>query len=310
MKLAVLSDIHANWPALEATAADIDAWRPDLVLVNGDVVNSGPSNVACWEYVRRRAVADGWLVLRGNHEDYVAEWLGYTGPRHGPDYDLIRLSEWTFRQMGGQAAVGDVRAMAALPERWDWAVPDGSRLVAMHASPLGNRAGIYPFTSDDEARRKIVPGAAVFLTAHTHVPHQRTLDGTQVVNTGSVGLPGDGDGRASYGRVTWDRRHGWRTEIARVAYDRAAAERAFFDSGFLAEAGPEAEMALVEFRAARDARTRWRALYGERVRRGELTLAETIRRFLQETEFRPFALNLGSPCSPCLPSASSASFCR
>lgn len=301
MKLAVLSDIHANWPALAATAADIDAWRPDVVLVNGDVVNSGPSNVACWEYVQQRAAADGWLVLRGNHEEYVAEWLDYAGPRHGPAYDLIRLSEWTYRQLNDPAAVA---TMAALPERWEWAVPDGtgavpdgtgaapdgSRLVAMHASPLGNRAGIYPFTTDDEARRKIVPGAAVFLTAHTHIPHLRRLDGTQIVNTGSVGLPGDGDGRASYGRVTWDRRRGWRTAIARVAYDRAAAERAFFDSGFLAEAGPEAEMALVEFRAARDARTRWRAVYGERVRNGELTLAETIRRFLDETEFRPFAL--------------------
>lgn len=292
MKLAILSDIHGNWPALAATLADVDGWRPDRVLVNGDVVNSGPSNVACWEAIARRTAADGWIVLRGNHEEYVAEWRDYAGPRHGPAYDLIRLSEWTYRQFSDPAAVA---AMAALPERWQWTAPDGSRLVAMHASPLGNRAGIYPFTTDEEARRKIVPGAAVFLTAHTHVPHQRLLDGTQVVNTGSIGLPGDGDGRASYGRVTWQARRGWRAEIVRVAYDRAAAERDFFTSGFLAEAGPEAEMALVEFRAARDARTRWRAIYGERVRNGQLTLAETIRRFLQETEFQPFALTSIAP---------------
>ncbi len=292
MKLAVLSDIHGNWPALAATLADVDGWRPDCVLVNGDVVNSGPSNVVCWEAIARRAAADGWIVLRGNHEEYVAEWRDYAGPRHGPAYDLIRLSEWTYRQFSDPAAVA---AMAALPERWQWTAPDGARLVAMHASPLGNRAGIYPFTTDEEARRKIVPGAAVFLTAHTHVPHQRLLDGTQVVNTGSIGLPGDGDGRASYGRVTWQARRGWRAEIVRVAYDRAAAERDFFTSGFLAEAGPEAEMALVEFRAARDSRTRWRAIYGERVRNGQLTLAETIRRFLQETEFQPFALTSIAP---------------
>jgi len=296
MKLAVLSDIHGNWPALAAVADDIDAWRPDVVLVNGDVVNSGPSNLTCWEYVQQRAAADDWLVLRGNHEEYVAEWCDYAGPRHGPAYDLIRLSQWAYHQMGGDAASTTLAALAALPERWDWPAPDGPRLVAMHASLLGNRAGIYPFTTDEEARRKIVPGAAVFLTAHTHVPHQRVLDGTQVVNTGSVGLPGDGDGRASYGRVTWERR-GWRAEIVRVAYDRVAAERAFFDSGFLTEAGPEAEMALVEFRAARDARTRWRAVYGEAVRRGELTLAESIRRFLNETEFQPFALGTAVPAT-------------
>ncbi len=288
MKLAVLADIHGNFPALEATVADVDVWRPDLVLVNGDIVNSGPSNPACWRLVAGRAATGGWLVLRGNHEEYVAEWLDDTGPRHGPAYDLIRLSRWTYEQFAGDTAA--VHAMMALPERWALAAPDGSRLVAMHASPLGNRAGIYPFTTDEEARRKIVPGAAIFLTAHTHIPHQRILDGTRVVNTGSVGLPGDGDGRACYGRVTWDARHGWRTEIVRVAYDRAAAECDFFTSGFLNEAGPEAEMCLVEFRAARDARTRWRAAYGERVRRGELPLAESVRCFLDETEFRPFAL--------------------
>ena len=289
MKIAILSDIHGNWPALEATAADIDAWRPDLVVVNGDVVNSGPSNVACWRFVARRAAADGWVVLRGNHEEYVTEWLDYAGPREGPAYDLIRLSEWTYRQFAG-----DVAALQGLPERWAWRAPDRRELVAMHASVLGNRAGIYPFTTDDEARRKIVPGAAIFVTAHTHIPHQRLLDGTQVVNVGSVGLPGDGDGRAAYGRLVW-RRGGWQAAIRRVGYDRAAAERDFFTSGYMDEAGPEAEMSLVEFRAARDARTRWRAIYGERVRRGELSLAQSIHYFLDETEFRPFALAAARP---------------
>lgn len=285
MRLAVLADIHGNWPALAATLADIDAWRPDLVLVDGDVVNGGPSNVACWEAIRQRAAADGWIVLRGNHEEYVAEWLAYAGPRQGPAYEMIRLSEWTYRQLGQATAA----ALAALPERWDWVAPDGSRLVALHASRLGNRAGIYPFTGDDEARAKAVPGAAVFVTAHTHIPHQRTLDGTQIVNVGSVGLPGDGDGRAAYARLTWQPAHGWRARIVRVAYDRAAAERDLFASGFMDEVGPEAEMVLVEFRAARDARTRWRAQYREAILRGELSFAASIRRFLDETEFRAFA---------------------
>lgn len=285
MKLAILSDIHGNWPALEAVAADIDAWRPDRVVVNGDVVNSGPSNVACWRYVRERAATEGWVVLRGNHEEYVSEWAAPGLPREGIAYELVRLSEWTYRQLGG-----DVAALAVLPDRWSWAAPDGSLLAVMHASLLGSRAGIYPVTTDDEVRRKMVRGAAVFVTAHTHVPHRRRVDGTEVVNIGSVGVPGDGDGRASYGRLAWDRRGGWRIEIARVPFDRAAAERDYFTSGFLAEAGPEAELDLVQFRAAHDARTRWRAVYGDRVVRGELSLADSVRRFLDETEFRPYSL--------------------
>ena len=285
MRLAVLSDIHGNWPALAAVAAGIDAWQPDYVLVNGDVVNDGPSNPACWDYVSRRRAADGWHVLRGNHEEYVAEWRDPSTPRTGPLAELTRVSRWTYEQLNGQ--VGE---LAILPDRWDWTAPGGSLLVAMHGTLLGNRAGIYPFTPDDIVRTRIVPGAAVFVTAHTHVPHMRLLDGTRVVNIGSVGIPGDGDGRAAYGRVSWTPAGGWRPEIVRVAYDRAAAERDYFTSGFMDGAGPEAELSLVQFRMASDVRTRWSAVYRERILRGELSVAESVRQWLARDEFRGFTL--------------------
>ena len=292
MKLAILSDIHGNWPALEAVMADVDGWRPDAVVVNGDVVNDGPSNPACWAAVSGRRARDGWAVLRGNHEEYVAEWLNPATPRTGPAYDLIRLSHWTYRQMG------DVAELAALPEQWQWRAPDGSLLIAMHGTLLGNRAGIYPFTSDEEVRRRVPGGATVFVTAHTHVPHARALDGAQVVNVGSVGIPGDGDGRAAYGRFTWTRR-GWQADIVRVAYDRAAAERDYFDSGFMAEAGPEAELSLVQFRLARDVRTRWAAAERDRILSGEVSLADSLRAWLLQDEFRPYvngyAAHAGAP---------------
>lgn len=283
MKIAILSDIHGNWPALEAAAADIDTWRPDTVLVNGDVVNDGPSNVACWRYVAHRRQADGWRVLRGNHEEYVTEWRDPATPRHGPAYELIRVSRWTYEQFNGQ-----VDDLANLPERWDWTAPDGSTLAAMHGTLLGNRAGVYPFTTDETVRQRIDTGAAVFVTAHTHVPHVRQLDQTLVVNVGSVGIPGDGDGRAAYGRLTWTRGRGWRADIRRVAYDRAAAERDYFASGFMDGVGPEAELSLVQFRMTADVRTRWSANYRERILRGELTVAQSVDEWLSRDEFRGF----------------------
>ncbi len=292
MKFAILSDIHGNLPALAAVAADIDAWGADEVIVNGDVVSDGPSSPACWAYVAGRRAADGWRVLRGNHEEYVAEWLDPNKPRHGPLADLTQVSRWTFEQLNGQ-----VEALAALPDSWEWTAPDGSRLVAMHGTRLGIRAGIYPFTTDDEVRRRIGPGAAVFVTAHTHIPHIRRLDGAWLVNTGSVGIPGDGDYRASYGRITWHATHGWRPEIVRVAYDRAAAERAYFTSGFVGGVGPEGELSLVQFRMSVDVRTRWSAVYRERILRGEIGVAESVRQWLDREEFRGFRLadNNGDP---------------
>lgn len=290
MKLAVLSDIHGNRHALEAVAADIDAWQPDMVLVNGDVVNDGPNNPGCWRIVTERRRHDDWHVLRGNHEEYVIEWRDTAAPRAGPAYDLVRVSRWTYEQLGGR-----VDELAALPEQWTWTAPDGSTLIAMHGSLLGNRAGIYPFTPDDDVRRRIPAGVSVFVTAHTHVPHMRRLDDTLVVNTGSVGLPGDGDGRASYGRLTWTRPDGWRAEIARVAYDRAAAERDYFTSGFIDGVGPEAELSLIQFRMASDVRTRWSANYRERILAGQISVAESIRVWLERDEFRGFRLADKSP---------------
>ena len=283
MKIAILSDIHGNRPALEAVAADIDAWRPDAVLVNGDVVNDGPSNVDCWRYVARRRQADGWQVLGGNHEEYVTQWRDPATPRHGPAYDLIRLSRWTYEQFAG-----DVDELAELPQRWERVAPDGTTLVAMHGTLLGNRAGIYPFTPDETVRQRIDTTAAVFVTAHTHIPHMRQLDRTLVVNIGSVGIPGDGDGRAAYGRLTWEQGRGWQSTIRRVDYDRAAAERDYFTSGFMDGAGPEAELSLVQFRMARDVRTRWSANYRERILNGELTVIESVEQWLSRDEFRDY----------------------
>lgn len=281
MKLAILSDIHGNLAALEATAADIDAWQPDLVLVNGDIVGGGPQNRECWQLVQDRVQNGNWLALRGNHEDYVVEWNNPDAPQSGIQYELSRLSHWAYRQLEGQMA-----GLAALPDRWSWQAADGSLLLVMHGTLLGNRAGIYPWTPDDEVQAKIVAGAELFVTAHTHIPHQRCVNGTRLVNIGAVGLPGDGDSRAAYGRFTWRPRHGWQTEIVRVPYDRQATERSFYTTGFLEEVGSAAWMTLVELRSATDAKTRWSSLYRQRILAGEVSVDQSVYEFLGAAEFQ------------------------
>ena len=69
MKLAVLADVHANWPALQAVAADIERWQADRVVVAGDVINRGPRPVECADFVL--VAAQSWPWVRGNHEEYV-----------------------------------------------------------------------------------------------------------------------------------------------------------------------------------------------------------------------------------------------
>lgn len=283
MKIALLSDIHGNLPALEAVTADIEAWQPDMTVVDGDVVNGGPSSQACWRFVRGQQQTASWQILRGNHEDYVVEWSDPLVPLQGPAYELSRLSHWTYGQLDGEAA-----ELAALPDRLGYEADDGSTLLVIHASIWGNRAGIYPATPEEEMRHKIAPYPTVFVTAHTHVPFMRQLGDTLLVNIGAVGLPGDGDWRASYGRLSWSRARGWRAEIRRVAYDRRQTERDFVDSGFLAEAGPGALLTLVELRSARDAKTQWTRQYGQSVREGHIPMAEAVERFLAAEAFQAY----------------------
>lgn len=280
MKIAVLSDIHGNFPALTAVTNHITRWQPDLTLLDGDIVGAGPCNADCWAFVQQQV---GWHVLRGNHEDYVVEWADPTQPTSGTGFDLSRLSHWTYHQLQG-----DVAGLAALPDRFGWQAPDGSTLFATHASTLGNRAGIYPTTAVAEMRRKLSPYPAVFVTAHTHIPFIRQVDQTLLVNVGSVGLIGDGDQRASYAQLTWTRRAGWQAAIVRVAYDIAQTEQDFVRSGYLAEAGPGAALTLVELRTARDAKTRWTLAYRDAVLSGELSMAASVRAFLDTPEFRPY----------------------
>lgn len=283
MKLAILSDIHGNLPALQAVAVDISVWQPDMVVVNGDVVNGGPQSVACWAFVQQRQQEDDWIVVGGNHEDYVAAWGQPGFSLSGPAFELARPSYWTYGQFDDR-----VTALVNLPQDWSVTMPDGTRVLAMHATLLGARSGLYPHTPDDVARQQVDLSATVFATAHTHVPHQRQLDGTAVVNTGAVGLSGDGDGRAAYGRLHWDAAQGWDIAIARVPYDRAAAEQAYFDSGYLDEVGPLAAMTLVELRLARDVKTRWSRVYREQILAGKVDIEQAVTRFLDNETFRPW----------------------
>lgn len=274
MKVAVLSDIHGNLPALEAVAAEIAAWSPDVTIVNGDIVNRGPSSSACWSFVQ--ALPD-WHVASGNHEMYVLVWTdpAWLAAANGPEA-LYSPSGWTFQQLGEA-----VNELAALPDVVSLADPDGNELRAIHASMRGNRDGIYPETQETELAQQIQPAPQLFCTAHTHRPFVRSLNGTLVVNSGSAGWTFDGDPRASYARLTWQQ-DGWQAEIARVEYDRLRAARDFVDGGYYEAGGPLARVMYVEWHEARPLFHHWVARYEPAVLAGELTVAKAAELLLRE----------------------------
>jgi putative phosphoesterase len=274
MKLALLADIHANFQALQAVAADIEIWRPDLVVVAGDLVNRGPRPLECLNLVREGQRTNGWLVTRGNHEDYIIAQAQPHAPRNGPAFDVHQGSWWTWRELDGNLLI-----LQAMPFDLNLHGPDNSKICITHASMRSLRDGIYPHTSDDELEQLVGPPPALFLVGHTHIPLIRSLNGILVVNAGSAGLPFDGDTRPSYARLTWQ--HGaWKAEIVRVPYDIAQAERDFFTTSFLNEAGPLVRLVLRELKLARAQLGGWVDRYQQRALAGDISMRQSVDEYL------------------------------
>ena len=275
MKIAVLSDIHGHWPALQATAEHIASWQPDAVIVNGDVVNRGPSPEPCWAFVRQQAAEAGWLVTRGNHEDYVAQYLpGY------PADDPHELSRWTFARMAAQ----DVAELAALPLSQSIHHPQGGEVRAVHASVLGTRYGIWHTSPESEVAQQVAPAPAVFCTGHVHFPFVRLLqNGTLVVNSGSAGTVCDhGDTRATYAQLVWHK-GAWTADIIRLPYDRAQTERDYHETGLLEEV-PIAPLVFAEWQTGWPIFSAWGRDERWRQRENEVGMAEAVREFLAQLD--------------------------
>jgi predicted phosphodiesterase len=279
MNIAILADIHGNYAALQAVAADIIAWAPDIVVVAGDIVNRGPDSRACLAEVLRLRNAHGWRVLRGNHEGYV---LRYHHERHripasGPRYEMNRLIAWTYDQVAHA-----LPELEALPEHLRLDTPNG-QVAIYHASIRHDRDGVLRHSSDAELRTQIDPGAAVFAVGHTHMPFVRRVDHTLLVNTGAVGLSFDGDPRAAYARVThsWA---GWHAEIRRVPYDVGITAHNFHASGMYAAVGAQAAIMLEELVSGTSLMFDFVPLYHDRLLSGAITLEEAVREFLDAYE--------------------------
>lgn len=225
MRIALLSDVHANLPALEAVLADLDRRGPDATYHLGDLVGYAPWPNEVVALLRSRAIAG----VAGNYDSTVATRYQHCGCRYEDPLQerLSHLSyEWTLAHVSAETT----RTLAALPFRLDL-LPRGGhqagpRVVLVHGAPTLNT--LY-WTGDrpDDFFRKMAARAGlaagdVIAFGHTHKPWHRELDGIHFVNTGSVGRPKDGDWRAGY-VVLEAGPAGMAVEFVRIEYDLARA---------------------------------------------------------------------------------------
>ncbi len=227
MRIAILADIHGNTVALDAVLADLDGQGgADTYLVLGDVAATGYDPVGAIE--RLMALPEVRFVI-GNADRYALTGehpmrAPALGAAQGDPVLLARLLQtarsfaWT---AGALAAGGWLDWLAGLPLEQRLVLPDGTRLLAVHASPgLDDGPGIPPGIADEELA-DLLAGceAELVCVGHTHRALDRSVGWARVVNPGSVGLPLDGDRLPAYA-VLEAGGAGYRIEHRRVEYDR------------------------------------------------------------------------------------------
>jgi putative phosphoesterase len=184
MKLLILSDIHANWPALEAVlAAEPD---PDDVAFCGDVVDYGPQPVECLHWLTMHAK----YSVRGNHDNALGLNVDCRCMGSFREYS-VATRQW-HRTLLSEDDCESLRRMPRLCV-FEWG---GRRFRMAHATP---QAGLFEYLNIDQWEERVSELQEEFvLLGHTHIQGIRSFDRITVVNPGSVGLARDQPGKACY----------------------------------------------------------------------------------------------------------------
>jgi predicted phosphodiesterase len=221
VRIALISDIHANLPALEAVLADIAQRGVDATYHLGDLVGYAP-----WPNETVALIGDqGIPGVAGNYDSTVATQYKHCGCRYEDPVQEAH-SHKSFAWTLAASTPSTRAALAALPFRLDIRPLGGHQagptLFLVHAAPTLNT--LY-WTEDrpDEfclkmADRVGAKAGDVVAFGHTHKPWCRAVGGIHFLNTGSVGRPKDGDWRAGYAILTMGTEPAT-IEFVRVAYD-------------------------------------------------------------------------------------------
>ena len=215
--IAVITDIHANLPALQASLGRIDELGIERVYCGGDLVGYGPHPNEVCALIAERAIP----TIYGNYDYAIARDLDDCGCAYVTPHDRElgqRSVAWTLEHTD-QASKDFMRELP-----FDLRFAIGERQVHLvHGSP--RKVNEYLFEDKpDRLYEKFAAGedADALVFGHTHKPWIRRFGDVLFVNCGSVGKPKDGDPRGAFAILDLEESGTVRARIERAAYDAAA----------------------------------------------------------------------------------------
>ncbi|MFQ5553271.1 MAG: metallophosphoesterase family protein [Thermoplasmata archaeon] len=219
MRLALISDVHSNLPALEVVLEATEEAGAERVLNAGDIVGYNPYPNEVVRLLQSRGVES----IQGNHDR-----AALSGDPSWFNPYAARAIDWTRSHLEKASE----RFLAGLPIELDTnSAHTAVRLV--HGSPADPDEYVFPHQADAALLR--LAGTEVLVMGHTHVPFvKKTKDGL-LLNPGSVGQPRDGDPRASWALLDLPEGN---VELRRSAYDVKAVHEKILTANlpsFLAE---------------------------------------------------------------------------
>ena len=193
MKIAVISDIHANIEALKAVLNDIDGLGVDKIYCTGDLVGYGPKPNEVIELIRAKRID----TVMGNYDDAVAFNLPVCGCNYKSDAERERGEKslsWTITHITAE----NKKFLRELPEELSFNLGKYS-LLLFHGSPRALNEYLND-VEDEDLFNDITRDypADIYIYGHTHVPYVKKVSNKLFVNAGSVGFPKDGNPNACF----------------------------------------------------------------------------------------------------------------
>lgn len=242
-KLAILSDLHGNLPALKAVTADLKQFEIDHIIVPGDVISFGPFSRQMAECV----IQNGWSVIRGNNEFFLIDYKTSRALEEWNDPIQYAPTAWLDTQFDHKLRT----IIGAWPDSLNLRFRDAPPIQVFHGTPQSSWEPIYWTMKDEEIEKHLEGTEANFvICGHTHLSLDRQVGQWRIFNPGSVGVPLDGIFSASY-MILEGNHHGWSSIFRRVPFDYEPIFDEFERSGYNEQSGPIGKLVVEIYKQAR-----------------------------------------------------------